>query len=164
MLRALGSTSQMWGGGNANLAIDAIGGCDWKLNPGDYWCMPGVLLYVYVETWYNGGRPAITTKHWGNGIGFVSAGYLEASPGAGNGNYIRIRYQCNHDRVYCLAQNMGFDWNGLGKWGLTPCMEVMNSTVSGTTKELKCTFWAHDGNKYVPNKSVYLFIGEPNKG
>lgn len=164
MIRATGSTYEFWGGGNRNICIDAVGGSYWRMNEGDHWCMPGVLSYVYLEVWYNGGNPTLNQKTWGNGIEFVSIGYEGASPGAGN-NYIVIKYRCSHDRVMCIPQNMGMDWNGLSKWGLTPCVESINDIVvqaNPPTRMARFTFWSNDGSKYIPNKSLYVFIGEPN--
>lgn len=164
MIRASGSTDEFWGGGKRNICIDAVGGSYWRMNEGDHWCMPGVLSYVYLEVWYNGGNPTLNQKTWGNGIEFVSIGYEGASPGAGN-NYIVIKYRCSHDRVMCIPQNMGMDWNGLSKWGLTPCVESINDIVvqaNPPTRMARFTFWSNDGSKYIPNKSLYVFIGEPN--
>lgn len=164
MIRASGSTDEFWGGGKRNICIDAVGGSYWRMNEGDHWCMPGVLSYVYLEVWYNGGNPTLNQKTWGNGIEFVSIGYEGASPGAGN-NYIVIKYRCSHDRVMCIPQNMGMDWNGLSKWGLTPCVESINDIVvqaNPPTRMARFTSWSNDGSKYIPNKSLYVFIGEPN--
>ena len=154
MIRATGSTYEFWGGGNRNICIDAVGGSYWRMNEGDHWCMPGVLSYVYLEVWYNGGNPTLNQKTWGNGIEFVSIGYEGASPGAGN-NYIVIKYRCSHDRVMCIPQNRG----------LTPCVESINDIVvqaNPPTRMARFTFWSNDGSKYIPNKSLYVFIGEPN--
>lgn len=168
MLRASGSKTR-WNmsGGFSNFAINAKGGCIWTLEPEDHWCMPGVLAYVYIETSYNGGKPLLTTKSWGNGIQIVSAGYRKATAGlAENGNYMAISYECKHDRVMCIAQNMGMDWNGKGKWNLTPCIEGMNNIVSQEEntiiRECVVSFWIHNEGKYIPNKSLYVFIGEPD--
>ena len=57
------------------------------------------------------------------------------------------------------------DWNGLSKWGLTPCVESINDIVvqaNPPTRMARFTFWSNDGSKYIPNKSLYVFIGEPN--
>lgn len=168
MLRASGSKTR-WNmsGGFSNFAINAKGGCIWTLEPEDHWCMPGVLVYVYIETSYNGGKPLLSTKSWGNGIQIVSAGYRKATAGlAENGNYMAISYECKHDRVMCIAQNMGMDWNGKGKWNLTPCIEGMNNIVSQEEntiiRECVVSFWIHNEGKYIPNKSLYVFIGEPD--
>jgi len=164
MIRASGSTDEFWGGGKRNICIDAVGGSYWKMNEGDHWCMPGVLSYVYLELRYNGGNPTLNQKTWGNGIEFESIGYEGALPGAGD-NFIIIKYRCSHNRAMCIPQNMGMDWNGLGKWGLTPCVESIGDVIEQgepPKRAARITFWSNDGSKYIPNKSLYMFIGEPS--
>ena len=167
MLRSSGSTKPYSiFGGKSNFCIDAVGGSNWKMNEGDHWCMPGVLMYVYFETWYNNGSPLTSKKSWGNGFEIRSIGYEQASPDSSGGNYIIIQYWCSHDRVMCLPQNMGMDWNGGDKWGLTPTVESINEIVKQgdpPLRQARITFWSHDGGKYIPNKSLYVFVGEPSQ-
>lgn len=57
------------------------------------------------------------------------------------------------------------DWNGLGKWGLTPCVESIGDVIEQgepPKRAARITFWSNDGSKYIPNKSLYMFIGEPS--
>lgn len=123
-------------------------------------------MYVYFETWYNNGSPLTSKKSWGNGFEIRSIGYEQASPDSSGGNYIIIQYWCSHDRVMCLPQNMGMDWNGGDKWGLTPTVESINEIVKQgdpPLRQARITFWSHDGGKYIPNKSLYVFVGEPSQ-
>ena len=56
-------------GGYANLCIQAIGGCDWNMNPGDHWCMPGLLGIIrYTCTFANNTYTHGARVVWGNGI------------------------------------------------------------------------------------------------
>ena len=56
-------------GGYANLCIQAIGGCDWNMNPGDHWCMPGLLGIIrYTCTFANNSYTHGARVVWGNGI------------------------------------------------------------------------------------------------
>lgn len=166
MLRSSGSTKPYnIFGGKANFCIDAVGGSNWKMNEGDHWCMPGVLMYVYFETWYNNGSPSRTVKSWGNGIEIYSIGYEQAGTTSSSGNYIIIKYYSSHDRIMCLPQNMGMDWNGENRWGLTPTVESINDIVKQgdpPLRQARITFWHHDGGKYIPNRSLYVFVGEPS--
>lgn len=164
MLRASGSTMKhgIWGG-NCNFCIDAIGGVNWRMNKGDHWCMPGVLGYVYLETWYNNGKPILTSNYWGDGVRFYSIGVEQASANDGH-NFVILKYYSKHDRIYCLPQNMGYDWNGTGKFELIPVVESTYETVDATSnlRQMRITFWWRGGGKYIPNKSLYVLIGEPS--
>lgn len=168
IIRAENSTYKhnIWGG-NENFCISAVGGVNWKMNEGDHWCMPGVLVTAYAEIWYNnGGNPAISSTKWGNGIDLVSIGVSYTSSGGGN-NWVVIKYKCTHKRFYIIAQNMGDDWNNRGHWGLTTNIETLHEEISydSNTKEYtlqsKVAFWWTDNMKYIPNKSMYTFVGEP---
>lgn len=69
MLRAYGSSQIMWGGGNHNIAIDAVGGCKWQMDPDDYWRMPGLLGIVrFLCSFANNTYRYSVQKIWGNGI------------------------------------------------------------------------------------------------
>lgn len=66
MIRASGSTDEVWGGGKRNICIDAVGGCNWSMAQDDFWRMPGVLFGTRI-TVEPDGSPHFGIS-WGNGI------------------------------------------------------------------------------------------------
>lgn len=166
MLRSFGSTfPHSFFGGNANLCVDAVGGCDWRMNSGDHWCMPGFLCWTDVAINYNGGNPTIQHESWGNGLRIYSVGYEQAKPGAGEYQFIRVKYYSKHGRVRPLVINCSYCWNDEAIFDLNPIIEESNGIVEQTgnytLRQATITFW-NNNRKYIPRRFIITFFGEPD--
>lgn len=91
VIRALGSTSPtIFAGGNGNISIDAVGGCYWRMNEGDHWCMPGVLWAARINK--DGGPENV----WGHGAGIVYCTHTV------RGLYT-IHHQIGHNQYFVMV-------------------------------------------------------------
>lgn len=144
-------------GGYANLCINAIGGCNWKMNPGDHWCMPGVLGIIRLTYTYNADKNHFSGTYstmWGNGI---PPFYELSLSGADIGTRtIVVKMDMGHSDYSVIGQAIG---PSVGKeddihWGLTAHVEYRNDTGFGIS------VWS--GNiKRIPSILDMFILGRP---
>ena len=164
ILQARNCTRNVWAGGLANLAVDAEGGCRWRMNEGDHWCMPGFLLWLHIDVSRDF---KLTTQTFGNGLEMYNVNVVQNENNQRGQNYVYVYFYCKHDRVRISAISEGQDWEESGKWGLTPCCEgIYTDKVASnglTRKKAVFSFWK-GGDKFVPNHATFFFFGEPSDG
>ena len=115
-------------GGYANLCIQAIGGCDWNMNPGDHWCMPGLLGIIrYTCTFANNTYTHGARVVWGNGVlTWVALGGRDVV----DQHVIRFNMDMGHEDYSVIGQpfgvsarynrwNMGVNTEGLDSGGFS---------------------------------------------
>ena len=164
ILQARNCTQNIWAGGRANLAVDAEGGCRWRMNEGDHWCMPGFLLWLHIDVSRDF---KVTTQTFGHGLEMYRVNIVANENNQRGQNYVYVYFYCKHDRVRISAISEGQDWEESGKWGLTPCCEGIHTdkveSNGLTIKKAIFTFWK-GSDKFVPNHATLFFFGEPSDG
>ncbi len=164
ILQARNCTRNVWAGGRANLAVDAEGGCRWRMNEGDHWCMPGFLLWLHIDVSRDF---KVTTQTFGHGLEMYRVNIVANENNQRGQNYVYVYFYCKHDRVRISAISEGQDWEESGKWGLTPCCEGIHTdkveSNGLTIKKAIFTFWK-GSDKFVPNHATLFFFGEPSDG
>lgn len=159
LLEATGSTQKYKiFGGNANFAAYAIGGCQWHMNEGDHWCMPGFLCLVHIDVSRDF---KLSSWTFGNGVGLDGVNIVVNEGNQGGQNFVYLNFTSRHDRVRIMAQSDGQDYGESGKWGLVPCCEGIH--VDGIKKKAQFSFWK-GSDKYIPRSATFFFFGEPSDG
>lgn len=163
LLKASGSTvsHNIWGG-LSNFAISATGGCNWKMEEEDHWCMPGILGILRINISNNNGQAIITLNKWGNGVHIIGVGLREYSPSPVAGQYVDVKYSpLGHSDYYIICQTNGQDYALKNAWGLTPNLEGFDLYVDANTRKSVFTFW-FGPDKYIPQGATFVFMGRPS--
>ena len=138
-------------GGYANLCINATGGCNWNMNFGDHWCMPGVLGIVRFScTYANYTYTYKISTVWGNGIPNVS-GYIN-DPNESS-RVIIVNIKMGHKDYSVIGQVVGATAKE-GYWDMNAHMEFMNESSFGISA------W-NNNKKYIPSVLDMFIIGRP---
>lgn len=151
MLRASGSTSPMWGGGNHNLAIDAVGGCKWTMEGGDYWCMPGLLGIVrFLCSYANNTYTYSIRKEWGNGIPDVQVVNFSIPD-----MYIHVGFVTTKYGFYSVTGQPVGPAPKEGIWDSTLVIEALdqNGFIFSTWR---------NGSKFIPRQVDLYIFGTPH--
>lgn len=111
-------------GGYANLCIQAIGGCDWNMNPGDHWCMPGLLGIIrYTCTFANNTYTHGARVVWGNGI---PASITHSISEDVDHPVIRFNVDMGHEDYSVIGQPFGVSAR-YGRWNMGVNTEALDS-------------------------------------
>lgn len=138
-------------GGYANLCINATGGCNWNMNSGDHWCMPGMLGIVRFScTYANYTYTYRISTIWGNGIPNVS-GYIN-DPNE-NSRVIIVNIKMGHNDYSVIGQVVGATAKE-GYWDMNAHTEFMNESSFGIS------VW-NNNKKYIPSVLDMFIIGRP---
>lgn len=91
ILQARNCTRNVWAGGRANLAVDAEGGCRWRMNEGDHWCMPGFLLWLHIDVSRDF---KVTTQTFGHGLEMYRVNIVANENNQRGQNYVYVYFYC----------------------------------------------------------------------
>lgn len=135
--------------GKANYALITSGGCQWKLSdPGDIWCMPGVLKCLEMYSYRDGNTVHYSiNKQWGNGLKITG-------------------YELNSEREYWFTHDLGHtnyypvafpsgqresdSWHG--------CFGSCNGLSANS---FNIIFWGHENGKCYPKYFTLVIFGIP---
>lgn len=138
-------------GGYANLCINATGGCNWNMNSGDHWCMPGVLGIVRFScTYANYTYTYKISTIWGNGIPNAS-GYIN-DPNESS-RVIIVNIKMGHKDYSVIGQVVGATAKE-GYWDMNAHTEFINESSFGIS------VW-NNNKKYLPSVLDMFIIGRP---
>ena len=151
VLNASGSTSYEWDGGKVNHAIDAVGGCKWKINSGDHWSMPGFLGIIRFLCTYSGNtyRPSIQ-RIWGHGIPTVSISRFLIPE-----CFVDVKMEMGSSFYSVTGQAVGPSPKE-GIWDTTICIESLG------TNGFVFSGW-RNGVKFFPRQVDFYVFGTPVK-
>lgn len=112
-------------GGYANICIDALGGCNWNMSPGDHWCMPGLLGIIrYTCTFANNRYTHGASVVWGNGIPSSISHSLSSDV---DHPVIRFNVDMGHTDYTVFGQPFGVSAR-YGRWNMGVNVEALDSS------------------------------------